>query len=136
MNTPANPFSLKSSIPVIRMLDEAKAKSFYLDFLGYRIDWEHRSSDVVDSPLYMQIHQGDSILHLNGHAESDAPVCEVRIPVENLDQYCEYLCAKTTGPEKPSVVDPRYEGRKSDMNLIDPSGNHLVFWSPKYMDED
>lgn len=130
-----NGFSLKSSIPVIRMLDEATAKEFYLDYLGFEVDWEHRDGDSPDSPLYMQIHKGEAVLHLNGHAESDSPVCEVRIPVQGLGQYCEFLRAKETGHEKPDVVDPRYEGRNADMNIIDPSGNHLVFWSPSYFDE-
>ena len=30
--------------------------------------------------------------------------------------------------DKPEVVDPRYEGLKTDMNIYDPSGNLLVFW--------
>ena len=27
------------TIPVLRILDEAKAKEFYVDFLGFKIDW-------------------------------------------------------------------------------------------------
>ncbi len=127
-------FSIESSIPVLRMLDESKAKSFYLDFLGFQVDWEHRLNGEPNSPLYMQIRNGKSVLHLNGHAEVDSPVCEVRIPVRGLERYCEYLCAKETGQEKPEVVDPRYEGRNTDMNIIDPFGNHLVFWSPLHVD--
>ena len=67
-------------------------------------------------------------LQLNGHAESNAPTSEVRIPLRGLEQYCEYLRAKTTGSEKPTIVDPRYEGKNTDMNIYDPSGNFLVFW--------
>ena len=28
--------------PILRILDETKAKQFYIDFLGFKIDWEHR----------------------------------------------------------------------------------------------
>jgi hypothetical protein len=28
--------------PILRIFDEAKAKGFYVDFLGFKIDWEHR----------------------------------------------------------------------------------------------
>jgi hypothetical protein len=132
MDKPSTGFSLKSSIPVLRMLDESKAKSFYLDYLGYLVDWEHRFSDTLDSPLYMQIHHGDSVLHLNGHADSDSAVCEVRIPVGGLEQYCGYLVAKETVWEKPELVDPRGVGHVTETNLLDPSGNHLVFWSPTW----
>ena len=38
------------------MLDEKKSKAFYIDYLGYKVDWEHRFNDDSQSPLYMQIH--------------------------------------------------------------------------------
>lgn len=123
-------FSVKSSIPVLRMLNEAKTKSFYLNELGYETDWEHRFSESPTSPLYMQIHLGESVLHLNGHADEDSPVCEVRIPVQGLDAFCEHLRQNETHIENLEIVDPRYEGRPTDLNIIDPSGNQLVFWSP------
>ena len=117
------------SIPVIRMLDEAKARAFYIEYLGFEIDWEHRSDPSSKaSPLYMQIHLGKAMLHLNGHAESEAPTTEVRIPVHGLETYCEYLRSKTASGDMPTIVDPRYEGKGTDLNLCDPSGNLLVFW--------
>ncbi len=128
--TSVSNFQLGSSIPVLRILDESLARAFYLDFLGFEVDWEHRFSDNIQSPLYMQVSQGASILHLNGHATHDTPVCEVRIPVDGLQQYCDFLCSKQTEFSNPEVVDPRYEGRNTDMNIVDPFGNHLVFWAP------
>jgi catechol 2,3-dioxygenase-like lactoylglutathione lyase family enzyme len=122
-------FEVCSSIPVLRMLDENKAREFYIDYLGYEVDWEHRFGDDPDSDLYMQIHFGDSVLHLNGHATNDSPVCEVRVPVINILKYCEYLLGKTATFEKPEVVDPRYEGKPTDMNIYDPFGNLIVFWA-------
>ncbi len=123
-------FSFESSIPVIRMLDEETAKAFYLDFLGFETDWEHRFGP--DAPLYMQIRLGDARIHLNGHATDDSPVTEVRIPVHGIDAYCEHLCSKMPeGEQGPEVVDPRYEGVNTDMNLYDPFGNLIVFWRTK-----
>ena len=49
-------FEFGSSIPVLRMLNELDAKAFYLDFLGYQVDWVHRFDASVESPLYLQIH--------------------------------------------------------------------------------
>ena len=40
-------------IPILRIFDEAKACEFYIDFLGFMIDFEHRFGD--DFPLYMQV---------------------------------------------------------------------------------
>ncbi|MBA4160284.1 MAG: VOC family protein, partial [Gemmatimonadetes bacterium] len=38
--------------PILRIFDEAKAKEFYVAFLGFTVDWEHRFED--DLPLYLQ----------------------------------------------------------------------------------
>jgi catechol 2,3-dioxygenase-like lactoylglutathione lyase family enzyme len=119
-------FRFESSIPVIRMLDEAKAKAFYVNFLGFTIDWEHRFNETA--PLYMQVRHGDAILHLNGHAGEDSPVSEVRIPVRGVEGYCQYLREKVPGDSKPCLVDPRGKGEGTDMNIYDPSGNLLTFW--------
>jgi hypothetical protein len=120
-------FEIRSSIPVLRMLDEAKAKAFYLGYLGFEVDWEGRFNPTA--PLYMQIHLGEAIIHLNGHAEEDAPISQVNIPVVGLEKYCQYLIAKGADYPKPCVVDPRFRGRNTDMNIDDPFGNELVFCS-------
>jgi len=36
-------------IPILRMFDEAKAREFYLDFLGFSVEFEHRFE--ADLPL-------------------------------------------------------------------------------------
>ncbi|HVC64682.1 MAG TPA: glyoxalase superfamily protein, partial [Candidatus Dormibacteraeota bacterium] len=41
------------AIPIFRIFDVEKAKEFYVDFLGFRVDWEHRFDETA--PLYMQI---------------------------------------------------------------------------------
>jgi hypothetical protein len=45
------------------MPDEAKAKAFYLDYLGFEVDWESRIKPTA--PLSMQIHLGEAVIHLN-----------------------------------------------------------------------
>ena len=40
-------------IPVLRIFDVEKAKAFYLDFLGFQLDWTHQFEE--NFPLYMQI---------------------------------------------------------------------------------
>jgi hypothetical protein len=122
-------FEIRSSIPVLRMLDEAKAKAFYLDYLGFEVDWESRFNPTA--PLYMQIHLGEAIIHLNGHAGENTPTSRVNIPVVGLEKYCQYLIAKGAYYPKPSVVNPRFRGRNTDMNINDPFGNELVFCSER-----
>ena len=124
---PLRGFKIGSAIPVLRMFDEAKAKAFYLDYLGFEVDWEGRFSPTA--PLYMQIRLGNALLHLDGHAKEDAPISQVVIEVLGLQQYCDYLIAKGAEYETPCPVDPRYRGRNTDMNIDDPFGNALIFCS-------
>lgn len=122
-------FEISCSIPVLRMFDEAQAKQFYLDYLGFEVDWESRFSPTA--PLYLQIHLGAAILHLNGHATQETPASEVHIPVFGLQNFCDHLNGKKLGYPKAIAVDPRYQGRNTDLNLCDPFGNFLVFCSQK-----
>lgn len=118
-------FEIKSSCPILRMLDEGQAKRFYLDYLGFQVDWECRFS--AEAPLFMQVRLGEACIHLDGHASSDSPISQVNIPVLGLQNYCDHLIAKRTGYMTPCLVDPRYVGRDTDMNIEDPFGNLLIF---------
>src|SRR5690606_4135647 len=58
-------------IPVLRTFDEAKANEFYIDFLGFKRDWDHRFAPGL--PLYMQVSRGNLILHLSEHHGDASP---------------------------------------------------------------
>ena len=112
------------------MSDEAAAKAFYVDFLGFEIEWENRIEDSPESSLYMQNPawlSGDSPQR---PATPDAPPAEVRIPVRGVQAFCNHILSIESKFPKPSVVDPRYSGKNTDMNLIDQFENYLVFWEP------
>lgn len=118
-----------SSIPVLRMLDERRSRAFYLAYLGFEVEWEHRfRPESPKSPLYLQVRLGDAVLHLDGHAGEETPTSQVRIPVRELEVYAAHLRQKPPADLKPEAVDPRGEGHNTDLNLYDPSGNLLVFW--------
>src|SRR5258705_13786799 len=53
------------AIPIFRIFDVAKAKEFYVDFLGLRVHWEHRFDETA--PLYMQVSRDGLVLHLSEH---------------------------------------------------------------------
>ena len=47
------PFQVTRVVPIFRIFSVEKAREFYLDFLGFTVDWEHRFGP--DFPVYMQI---------------------------------------------------------------------------------
>jgi Glyoxalase superfamily protein len=65
------------TVPILRIFDEAKAKEFYIGFLGFVVDWEHRFEP--NTPLYMQVSKDECVLHLSEHYGDGTPGTAIRI---------------------------------------------------------
>lgn len=48
---------LKRTIPILRMYDVAKTREFYIDYLGFTVEFEHRFHD--GAPLFMGLVRDD-----------------------------------------------------------------------------
>lgn len=118
MTFPSNP------IPILRIFDEAKAKEFYVEFLGFSVDWEHRFEPEM--PLYFQVSRGECMLHLSEHHGDSTPGSAVRIPVTDLDAFHTEITAKNYRYAKPGILDQPWGLR--EVIVGDPFGNRLVFW--------
>ncbi|MFC6759421.1 glyoxalase superfamily protein [Sulfitobacter porphyrae] len=68
--------------PVFRSFDEAKARAFYLDWLGFTWVGEHRFD--ADAPLYAFLRLGEFHLHLSEHHGDATPGSSVMVHVDNL----------------------------------------------------
>ncbi|MBV1914245.1 MAG: VOC family protein [Pseudomonadales bacterium] len=112
-----------SPIPILRSFDEAKAKEFYVDFLGFSIDWEHRFEE--STPLYMQISKEGCILHLSEHHGDSSPGSSLRITTKNLEGYHKELIEKRYKNARPGIQDMPWGTR--DMAISDPFGNKIIF---------
>ena len=113
-----------SVIPILRIFDVAKADEFYLGFLGFKVDWEHRFGE--NFPLYVQVSLGDCLLHLTGHHGDCCPGAGMRIEVQGLDAFHQRLIAADYKHAKPGIQLQPWGSR--DMSLIDPFGNRLTFF--------
>jgi uncharacterized glyoxalase superfamily protein PhnB len=109
--------------PILRIFDESKAKEFYVDFLGFRVDWEHRFEEGL--PLYMQISKDDCILHLSEHHGDCCPGAAIRSETNELETFQEALLAKSYKYVKPKIEEMPWGSR--DMSVTDPFGNRLTF---------
>ncbi|MBS1795074.1 MAG: VOC family protein [Acidobacteria bacterium] len=109
--------------PIFRIFDEFRAREFYLDFLGFEIQFEHRFEPNM--PLYMGIRLGDFILHLSEHAGDATPVSGVYIEMTGLDEYQKTLAAKNYKYCRPEIAESGYGTRL--MKIIDPFHNWLSF---------
>jgi uncharacterized glyoxalase superfamily protein PhnB len=115
--------TLGRTTPILRIFDEAKAREFYVDFLGFKVDWEHRFAD--DLPLYMQVSKDDCLLHLSGHFGDCCPGSAVRIECAGLEEFHQELLAKRYKHARPGIV--RQSWGRLEMCITDPFGNRLIF---------
>lgn len=113
-----------SAIPVLRSFDEAKARAFYVDFLGFDVDWEHRFEDRA--PLYMQLSRGGMRLHLTEHHGDTTPGTTVFVATEGLRDFHAEIAAKDYPFNRPNVDPAPWGGIM--MEAADPFGNRLRFW--------
>lgn len=115
--------SLGQVVPVIRIFDEAKAKEFYIDFLGFKLDWEHRFD--ANAPLYLQVSKDICILHLSEHYGDGSAGITINIEIDDIDAFNQRLLAKQYKYAKPGIEDMPWGSRI--MAIRDPFGNKLAF---------
>ncbi len=114
---------MQAPIPILRSFDEAAARAFYIDFLGFEVEFEHRFDP--DAPLYLSLRRGDCALHVSEHHGDATPGSALRIEVEDVHGYCRDLNAKKYQNARPGVQ--RQPWGFDDMKIDDPAGNRLIF---------
>ncbi len=117
---------LQSPTPILRMFDEDKAREFYLGFLDFAVNWEHRFEDNL--PLYMEITRGECALHLSEHHGDSTPGSALRIQVDDIVAFHGELSAKDYNYARPGIEDTSYGTR--EVRISDPFGNKLIFFEP------
>lgn len=111
-------------IPILRIFDEEKAREFYLGFLGFTVDFEHRFEPGL--PLYMQVSRQGAPLHLSEHHGDATPGAAVRIGCHDLDSLYREFTNKDYKFARPEIVDQPWGLR--ELSVADPFGNRIVFY--------
>ncbi|KYZ66705.1 glyoxalase superfamily protein [Bacillus sp. GZT] len=97
--------------PIFRIFDIEKAKLFYLGFLGFKMDWEHRYEEHM--PLYMQI----------------SPSGAIRVKIEDLKSYYTILSSKDYAYAKPDIERTPWD--TMELTVIDPFSNRIIFYEER-----
>ncbi|MDH4422026.1 glyoxalase superfamily protein [Bacillus cereus] len=111
-------------IPIFRIFDIEKAKLFYLDFLGFKLDWEHRYEENM--PLYMQIALNDAVIHLSEHHGDASPGGAIRVKIEDLKSYYAILSSKDYAYSKPDIEKTPWG--TIELTVIDPFSNRITLY--------
>ena len=117
---------IQQTIPILRIFDEAKAKEFYVDFLGFEVDWEHRFGD--NFPLYLQVSRNGLKLHLSEHHGDSSPGSTVFVWMRGIADYHAELMGKDYRYNKPGLDDAPWDAKV--MQVHDPFGNRLELVEP------
>ncbi len=119
----AHGFVYKRTVPILRILDAAKAREFYLHYLGCKVDYEHRFDE--SSPLFMQVSLGELVIRLSEHYGDAIPGAAVQFDVTGIRELHEFLSAKNHPYQRPGLQNTPWGGLA--LNLTDPFGNRLNF---------
>ena len=119
--------AFERTIPILRMFSVEKAKEFYFDFLGFKLDWEHRFEK--NAPLYMQISRSNAVLQLSEHFSDGTPGSAVYFYMKGIEEFHRELLAKNYSHSRPGLHDQTWG--MIEMMIDDPSGNKIRFGEPK-----
>jgi uncharacterized glyoxalase superfamily protein PhnB len=114
---------LKGAIPILRIFDVAKAREFYLDYLAFTLDFEHRFSE--NAPLFLGISRGGLTLFLSEHHGDGTPGSHVVVQVDGIDDLHRELSAKHYRYMNPGIQTQEWGTR--EMTVVDPFNNRLIF---------
>ena len=110
-------------IPVLRIFDIAKADEFYVRFLGFSVDWDHRFDSAA--PLYRQVSRDKLILHLSEHHGDGNPGARIRVMMEGIRAFHAEISAKEYRYMRPGLETTPWGTLET--GVIDPFGNLIRF---------
>jgi catechol 2,3-dioxygenase-like lactoylglutathione lyase family enzyme len=110
------------AIPILRIFDEAKAREFYVEYLGFTVDWEHRFEPEL--PLYLQVSRSGLVLHLSEHHGDGTPGTVLYCEMTGIEAFHAELSAKRYRYYRPGLSR---EASTMELSVEDGFGNGLRF---------
>jgi catechol 2,3-dioxygenase-like lactoylglutathione lyase family enzyme len=114
------------AVPIFRIFSLEKAREFYLDFLGFKVDWEGRFA--ADAPVYMQISRDGLIFHLSEHFGDATPGSTAFVYMTGVEELHRELNAKNYRHMRPGLQ--RQDWGMTEVWVTDPFGNRIRFGEP------
>lgn len=110
-------------IPVLRIFDYKKAIEFYVEWLGFKINWEHTFED--NTPVYIEIEKDGLIIHLSEHHGDGTPGTNVFVWCEGVEEFHKGIINKKYKYNKPGLEKTFYGSLA--VKVIDPFHNQIIF---------
>jgi hypothetical protein len=110
-------------VPIFRIFSLEKAREFYLDFLGFKVDWEHRFEP--EAPVFMQISRDGLVIHLSEHHGDGTPGSIAHVYMTGVKDLHRELTAKKYRHMRPGLREQ--EWGMTELGVIDPFNNRITF---------
>lgn len=118
----ADKLAFSETCPILRIFDEAQARAFYVDWLGFKVDWEHRFNP--EAPLYMQVSRSGLILHLSMHHGDATPGSTVFVRMKQIRSFYNEVMEKDYPANRPGLETQPWG---LEFEVTDPFNNRLRF---------
>ena len=113
-------------VPVFRIFSVEKAREFYLDFLGFKVDWEHRFTP--DAPIYMRVSRGGLAFHLSEHHGDGTPGSLAYVYMTGVKALHRELTDRQYRFNRPGLLEQDWG--MTELTVIDPFNNRITFGEP------
>jgi catechol 2,3-dioxygenase-like lactoylglutathione lyase family enzyme len=111
---------MQAVVPALRIADYERSKAFYVEQLGFTIDWEHRFE--ANFPVFVQVSRDGMEFYLTRHTGDCEPGGLVHLYVADVDAWHTELSGKGVAIKRPPCED--IPGLRM-MSVVDPDGNEL-----------
>lgn len=125
LSSAVGPSQRIGAIPVLRMFDVEHSLKFYIGFLGFTVNWEHRFEEHM--PLYVELERDGVRLHLSEHHGDATPGSSVIIHVEDAAALQRQLIAREYRYARPGLEEKDWG---LTVTVGDPASNRLIFLQP------
>lgn len=107
-------------VPTLRIRDYESAKKFYVEGLGFRVDFEWREQD--GPPVFVQVSRDDMRLYLSRREDDGDGPGLVYLYVPSVDAWQADLLGRGVIADAPPRNQP---WGNRELELTDPDGNRL-----------
>lgn len=112
---------MQKVIPAFRITDYMKSRVFYVEGMGFKVDWEHQFEP--DFPIFVQITKDEMTIYLTEHSGDCQTGGLIHIFVPDVDKWYEEIKSN----KNICITEPPNENLEGlrIMTVVDPDGNQL-----------
>lgn len=125
-STTSPKLAFSETCPILRIFDEEKARDFYVNWLGFKIDWEHRFDPTA--PLYFQVSRAGLILHLSMHHGDSTPGSTIFVRTKQVREFHKEIMEKDYPSNRPGLEEQPWG---LEFAVTDPFNNRIRFCESK-----